>query len=235
MSSRPYFEFRQFKVHHDRSALKVTTDACVFGAWTHVPPSGSVLDIGAGSGLLSLMLAQRSNARITAVEIDDSSFSQAKENFMNSPWCDRMQIFHADISDFSIQDSFDLVIANPPFYAKGYPSPTSQRNQAMREKSLSIQVLAKEITRLLHPEGYASVMYPVHEAKRFISNMKTMGWSLHQLAILHQSPEHDVLRYLMLFGKAGQPVVQTRIDISNAAGDYSPEFKQLMSVYYLHL
>src|SRR5262245_3491214 len=127
-----YFQFKQFTIHQDRCAMKVTTDSCLFGAWVASRESAArsspgtrrrILDIGGGTGLLALMLAQRTNAFIDSIEIDKDAFQQAEENVKASPWSDRISLYHGDAREFSFQHKYQTIICNPPFYEKELKSP----------------------------------------------------------------------------------------------------------------
>src|SRR6476620_3970566 len=138
--SNTYFRFRQFTVHQERTAMKVCTDACLFGAWVASEIRNEdlerVLDIGAGTGLLSLMIAQNSDAVIDAVEIDDHAYSQVVDNFSSSPWNDRLRVHHCSVQQFEPGCKYDLVISNPPFYEHSLRSPDSKKNMAMHSTHL---------------------------------------------------------------------------------------------------
>src|SRR5664280_2075596 len=118
MGRNKWFEFKQFRVEQSKAAMKVGTDGVILGAWTSVDNASRILDVGTGTGLIALMLAQRSNAAIDAVEIDDDAYCEAKFNFEQSPWKERLKIFHSDFNAFSKEygHQYDLIVSNPPFF-----------------------------------------------------------------------------------------------------------------------
>ncbi|MEM9340902.1 MAG: methyltransferase, partial [Bacteroidota bacterium] len=162
-----YFQFKKFRIDQVRSGMKVTTDSCLFGAWIanhikkHHPEPSKVLDIGTGTGLLALMMGQvTQNTRIDAIEMNEESFCEAKENFENSKWSDRLAAYHTSIQNFQPQEKYDLIICNPPFFKDNLKGAKRNKNQAIHNDSLSIDDLSKGINELLTRDGSAYVMYP---------------------------------------------------------------------------
>lgn len=126
----PYFSFKQFTVYHDRCAMKVGTDGVLLGAWADVVSARNILDIGTGTGLISLMMAQRCNARIRAVDIDADAVEQARGNVAASPWQDRIEVELQDICHFTSETLFDVIVSNPPYFTDSLKCPGKQRNIA---------------------------------------------------------------------------------------------------------
>jgi tRNA1Val (adenine37-N6)-methyltransferase len=159
-----YFRFRQFTVHQERTAMKVCTDACLFGAWIASEIRNEklerVLDIGAGTGLLSLMIAQHSDATMDAVEIDVNAYLQAVDNFERSPWSARMKVHHCAVQQYDPGLKYDLVISNPPFYEQSLRSPDSKKNIAMHSTHLDAMELFESVKRLLAPAGRVALLIP---------------------------------------------------------------------------
>lgn len=120
--SKAYFEFKQFKVYHDKCAMKVGTDGLLLGTLTDCSKAAQILDIGAGTGLIALILAQRSDAIIDAIEIDDDASEQAKSNFDFSPWSDRLTCFHSSVFDFTTEKKYDVIVSNPPYFINSLKS-----------------------------------------------------------------------------------------------------------------
>ncbi|MBA10330.1 MAG: tRNA (adenine-N(6)-)-methyltransferase [Flavobacteriaceae bacterium] len=166
MSTKP-FQFKQFKVHQDRCAMKIGTDSVILGAHTSLKRKPkSVLDIGAGTGILSLMLAQRCDSDIIdAVEIDDNAFEQCTNNFEDSPWNDRLFCYHTSLEDFTaeVSDSYDLIITNPPYYSEDYKSANPQRDLARFQDALPFANLLECVSKLLHKTGTFSIIIPFEE------------------------------------------------------------------------
>ena len=162
----PYFSFKQFTVYHDRCAMKVTTDSCFFGAWAAREIKNpevkikNVLDIGAGTGLLSLMIAQKNEVEIEAIEIDPATSEQARDNIVASPWNNRIHIFNEDIHVFNPNKKYDCIICNPPFYENELPSQVPGKNIAHHSEELTISEVLQFITIHLSEEGMFFLMYP---------------------------------------------------------------------------
>jgi tRNA1Val (adenine37-N6)-methyltransferase len=148
--ANPWFHFKQFSIRQDRSAFKVGTDGVLLGAWTDVAGVETVLDVGTGTGLLALMLAQRSAARITAIEIDGPSSDQARENTAASPWHNRISIMNTSLQDFRPEGRFDLVISNPPFFQDSLRPPDNDRAISRHDALLTLKELATTVPRLMH-------------------------------------------------------------------------------------
>ncbi|MES2880979.1 MAG: methyltransferase, partial [Bacteroidota bacterium] len=162
--SNTYFQFKQFTVQQNRCAMKVTTDGCFFGAWCAVQIQKTnaqhVLDIGAGSGLLSLMIAQKNLIEITPVEIDEDAAAQAGENISASPWAERISIVAKDILTTNFASSFDIIVSNPPFYENELPSEKETKNKAHHSYALTLKQLFSFAQKNLSPGGKFFVMLP---------------------------------------------------------------------------
>lgn len=218
--------------------MKVCTDACIQGAWTslNIPQSvNSILDIGTGTGLLSLMLAQNSQAKVTAIEIDQQTSDQAAENFSISSWSERMEVFNIALRDFESGNNYDVIICNPPFYENDLQSPDGMKNAAMHSTTLALKELIEKITALLSPDGVASLLLPVHRYEHLLVLLdKSDLFILKQLNI-KQSSSHEVFRIVVLFSR-NTPDIKTEEElIIKNDHVYSESFKDLMRDYYLKL
>jgi tRNA1Val (adenine37-N6)-methyltransferase len=166
------FSFKQFSIQQDRCAMKVGTDGVLLGAWCPIDNNPfSILDIGTGTGIIALMLAQRSHAeQIDALEIDEDAYEQAVENFENSPWSDRLFCFHAGLDEFvdEPEDEYDLIVSNPPFYSEDYKTDNSQRVLARFQDAMPFEELVQAAGLLLSENGIFSVIIPYKEEERFI-------------------------------------------------------------------
>lgn len=240
--ANPYFHFKQFSVHHDRCAMKVTTDACLFGAWCAAELTkenkkvASILDIGAGTGLLSLMLAQKTGAAIDAVEIDADAAEQAGENFATSPWKDRLHLIQGDILTTTLQQQYDCIISNPPFYEKELPSENVLRNIAHHSHQLKLDDLLVFIQQHLTEEGSFFLLLPYKRKEEVKQLIEKKGLHIATEVAVHQSEKHTPFRW-MIKGtkqKVQQPNVAT---IKITAGDkqYTEVFTSLLKDYYLYL
>ncbi len=231
-----YFQFKQFRIDQDQCAMKVTTDACILGAWTPLPRHGCVLDIGTGTGLLALMIAQRADVLVDAVEFDEPGFLQAKKNIISSKWKDRIHIFQADIRLWLPEKKYELIICNPPFYEGQYKPPDYQKKVAWHDEMLNLADLLKSVHRLLmFPEAKFSVLLPANKTQDFTSAAAT--YKLYPQQQLQFGDKFGNLhRTILVFATTAKNKVQTEVlTIKNNAGIHSNEFVQLMKQYYLYL
>ena len=233
-----YFQFKEFIVQQEACAMKVTTDACLFGGWTAKILSeqnpASVLDIGTGTGLLSLMLAQQSKATIQAVEIDHNAANQAKENFLASPWKDRLKVVYSAIQDFKPTEQLDCIVTNPPFFENDLNSPDSKRNMALHSTKLDLETLVSCINSLLSAEGCFSILLPYHRTESFV--LLAQEFSLIKKVLVKQTAQHNYFRSMLLFSrKKNEKVITEEIIIKDDNQAYSAAFQQLLSQYYLYL
>jgi tRNA1Val (adenine37-N6)-methyltransferase len=228
-----FFEFKQFKVHQDRTAMKVCTDACIQGAFTaaRMPAVSKVLDIGTGTGLLSLMLAQQSSAAIDAIELDEQAALQAAANFNDSPWGDRLSVIRCDVRAYAGAE-YPFIITNPPFYENDLKSPSHTRNAAMHAVSLGYEELLAAIKRLLAKDGSFSILLPYEGFQRF--SALASGFALRELLLIRQTPAHDYFRAVGIFGPSGGSHT-SEMSIYDGERNYTPEFSALLQQYYLYL
>lgn len=240
--------------------MKVCTDACLFGAWVTrgVPGRKKVLDIGTGTGLLSLMYAQQNlDAVIDAVEIDRAAAEQAQENFDNSPWSDRLMLHPGTIQEFTPDIKYDLILSNPPFFENDLRSPDPERNKAMHDTSLTLEELGEAISRLLAPGGIVALLLPYHRSDYCITIMNKCGLRLIPQVRVKQTPVHGFFRSILCFSQEVAVEVpdkeeeqtaglkpdgdqRTRLDqqeiiIKTADNVYSEAFTALLKDYYLYL
>ena len=220
--------------------MKVCTDACVFGAWVasyinnkKITPE-NILDIGTGTGLLSLLLAQKTAAKITAVEIDEAAAIQAQQNFQASPWDNRLAVVNSPIQSFNPFHKFGLIISNPPFFNNNLQSPDDKRNQALHTTTLSYNTLINSAFNFLHDDGLLAVLLPFANAGEFIALALKEGLHLINHTKVRQTTTHDYFRSIMFFGKTIQPCTTTEISIKEN-NTYTTEFIELLKDYYLYL
>jgi tRNA1Val (adenine37-N6)-methyltransferase len=230
-------------VHQEHTAMKVCTDACLFGAWSaadaQIQNAKKILDIGSGTGLLSLMLAQQSNAHITAIEIEAGAFKQTKANFELSVWKERFDVIHSSIQDYVSnieQTIFDCIITNPPFYESDLNSPDNAKNLAAHSTALSWDVLAEAAASLLQDNGAWYVLVPTLRAYTMQKLAMNYGLQLSEECLMYNDAKHLPIRAMLKFVKQKEATIQrNKIVIKNPDQSYTTEFTTLLKEYYLYL
>lgn len=234
------FQFKKFTVDQDRCAMKIGTDGVLLGAWTPITNSPfSVLDIGTGTGIIALMLAQRTHAeQIDALEIDKEAYEQAVENFENSPWSDRLFCFHAGLDEFieEPEDEYDLIVSNPPFYSEDYKTDNEQRDLARFQDAMPFEDLIEAADLLLSENGIFAVIIPFKEEQKFLALAKEM--ELYPIKITHVkgNPTSEIKRSLLAFSR--NEIIDFPTDeltIETARHIYTPEYIALTKEFYLKL
>ncbi|WP_139958542.1 tRNA1(Val) (adenine(37)-N6)-methyltransferase [Flavicella sediminum] len=235
--SKP-FQFKEFSIEQDRCAMKIGTDGVLLGAWADQENAFSILDIGAGTGVISLMLAQRSAAEvIDAIEIDDEAYEQCVENFEASDWGDRLFCYHASLQEFieEIEDSYDLIVSNPPFYTDTYQSEDKQRNKARFEDSMPFEHLFLAASKLLSPQGKFAMIAPFKEEKELCVLAKTHGLFLNKACHVKGTETSDYKRSLLEFSFTKTDTQYTALTIEIARHEYTPEYIALVKDFYLKM
>ena len=236
-----YFQFKQFTIEQQNCAMKVCTDACLFGAilaekiYRAQNKVSKLLDIGAGTGLLSLQVAQKNSISIDAVEIDQDSFEQAQQNFINSPWSERINIFNNDILDFVVDKKYDCIISNPPFYEGDLKSDNSKKNSAKHDSTLKLEQLLQVIEKHLSPTGYFAVLLPYQRVDYFIELAAEFNYKVQEQWMIRPTDAHPFFRGILFFSLAPTEFVTKQISIKDSTGNYTTEFVDLLKDYYLHL
>ncbi len=232
-----YFRFKQFQVNQEKTGMKVCTDSCIFGAYIDPGDAKNILDIGSGTGLLSLMLAQKSSAEIDAVEIDVDAALQSEENFKNSQWNNRLHIFSSSIQNFSASamKKYDLIVSNPPFFTNHLLSPNPKLNKAIHNTTLSLTDLSESVASLLSFQGKFYVLLPPYEASLFEEILKEVKLFLqHRLEIKDKS-EGKIIRVIDCYSSTPATASNKSFIIKNSEGQYTSEFSDLLRPYYLFL
>lgn len=234
------FQFKQFSLEQDRCAMKIGTDGVLLGAWTPIENNPfSILDIGSGTGVIALMLAQRSNAeQIDALEIDEEAYEQSVDNFENSPWSDRLFCFHAGLDEFveEPEDEYDLIVSNPPFYTDDYKSDNEQRDLARFADAMPFEDLIEAADLLLSENGILAVIIPVKEEENFLALAKE--YELYPLKItrVKGTATTEIKRSLLAFSryeKIAFPIDELIIETSRH--QYTPEYIELTKDFYLKM
>lgn len=234
------FSFKQFSIHQDRCAMKVGTDGVLLGSWTPINNNPfNILDIGAGTGIIALMLAQRSHAeQIDALEIDEDAYEQAVENFENSPWGDRLFCFHAGLDEFieEPEDEYDLIVSNPPFYAENYKSNSEQRDLARFQDAMPFEELIEAAALLLSENGIFSVIIPYKEEENFLALANEFELYPIKITRVKGTPTSEIKRSLLAFSRNKNTVVSTdELIIETARHQYTAEYIELTKDFYLKM
>lgn len=231
----PYFSFKQFTVYHDRCAMKVGTDGVLLGAWARVGQARNILDIGTGTGLVALMSAQRSQAKIVAIDIDGEAVSQARENVLSSPWKDRVEVKLQDVCSYVPGMFFDVVVSNPPYFANSLKGSDIQRNMARHTDCLDFRKLIKSVVRLLHPEGAFSVVVPADGMEEFASIALEYGFCLSRRTWVRTKPGAIPKRVLLEWKKTFAGCVEDELVVELSRHVYSKEYITLTKDFYLKM
>jgi len=234
------FNFKQFTIQQDRCAMKIGTDGVLLGAWCPIDNNPySILDIGAGTGILSLMLAQRSNAeQIDALEIDEEAYEQCVENFEASPWSDRLFCFHAGLDEFvdEPEDEYDIIISNPPFYAEDFKTDNSQRDLARFQDAMPFEDLVEAADLLLSENGIFAVIIPYKEEERFIDLCAEV--ELYPVKVTRVKGAHNtpIVRSLLAFKRYELSVLTAdELVIEINRHEYTDDYINLTKGFYLKM
>ncbi len=256
--SNSFFRFKQFIIHQDKCGMKVTTDASLFGAWvaeevrnlgfgignlteanfSNKKKIETVLDIGCGTGLLSLMLAQKCNAEIDAIEIDEDAASQALENVESCHFKNKINIINTDIRNYHPGKKYDIIISNPPFYENELKSDSSKKNTAHHSDSLKLEELLWAIKNNLSNDGFFFLLLPYKRESEIKMLMEKSQLNIIQILLVRQSVNHDYFR-ILLKGKINsnynEEIIFDEISIKDERELYTEEFAKLLQDYYLYL
>ncbi len=234
--SNSSFKFKQFTIHHDKCAMKVGTDGVLLGAWAPVSNVKRVLDVGTGTGLIALQLAQRNpDAEITAIEIDTAAAEQAKDNVLHSPWADRIEVVCLDFRNYQQDDKFDLIVSNPPYFMDALKCPDEQRCMARHTGGLNYNSLFRHAVHLLSEQGKVSLIIPSEAEKTVID----AAWN-HKLFPSHRmqvftKPGKPCRRVLLTFGFQEKPCIEESLCIEVNHNEFTPEYIALTKDFYLKM
>lgn len=239
-----WFQFKEFKIQQDKCGMKVSTDACIQGAVAadfllQKPELKWVLDIGAGTGLLSLMLVQKRNDLIIdALEIEQNSFEQAKENFKDSKWDSQLTVHHCAIQNWEKEDSskYDFIICNPPFFQNHLQSEQEERNTARHNVSLSSEDLINQVVFQLKDFGIFCLLFPKTGWEQFADSAQRKGLFISKLIFIQPKPHLEFNRIIAFFTKTKSvEIIYKTLIIYKSEKEYTIEFKELLKDYYLYL
>jgi tRNA1Val (adenine37-N6)-methyltransferase len=230
-----YFRFKEFTIQQERCTMKVCTDSCILGAWTalRLGDARNILDIGTGTGLLPLMLSQKTASPVDTIESDAESACQAMENIRQSPWAARIRVLQGDARIHSFDTRYDFIITNPPFFESDLHSPLEKKNKAKHDQSLTLEQLMEVIGKTLNPGGMFSILLPFQRCAYFEKLASTGGFSLWEKLNVRQTPAHPFFRSVCLFGysQSSDPVCD-ELSIKNDYGKNSSGFSRLICDYY---
>ena len=233
------FKFKQFTVRQDKCAMKIGTDGVLLGAWTalkHVPES--ILDIGTGTGVIALQMAQRCDAlTIDALEIEGDAYEQAVDNFENSHWSDRLFCYHCSLQEFvnEVDDYYDLIIANPPFYTDDFETDNEPRNKARFTTSLSFEDLLFSVSKLLSKQGVFSVIIPYKEETDFIVLANKHQLFVTRICQVKGTPTSKIKRSLIEFSFQKDKPIKENLIIELKRHQYTKDYQNLVKEFYLKM
>ncbi|MEP5339203.1 MAG: methyltransferase [Algibacter sp.] len=240
MSKKPFI-FKQFAVSQDRSAMKIGTDGVLLGAWVSVENNPfAILDIGAGTGIIGLMVAQRCHAEIIdAVEIDDDAYEQCVDNFERSPWGDRLFCYHASLDEFvdEVDDRYELIISNPPFYSEDYKTDNKQRDIARFQDALPFNHLTESASKLLTEDGKFAVIIPFKEETNFIELASKVKLFPNKILRVKGNPDSEIKRSLLEFSfqETSSKINIDELIIETDRHQYTQDYINLTKDFYLKM
>ena len=233
------FKFKQFTIHQDRCAMKIGTDSVLLGTWASLDKNpDTILDIGAGTGVLALMMAQRSQAEvIDALEIDDDAYEQCVENFEQSPWGDRLFCYHASLEEFvdEIEDQYDLIISNPPFHADTFKSPDLQRDLARYVDAMPFRHLIESVAKLLSKKGTFNVVIPFSSEKDFIVLASKEQLFPNRILRVKGSPDSEVKRSLIEFSFEEKNINPEELIVETERHHHTEDYVNLTKDFYIKM
>ena len=229
------FHFKEFSISQEVSSMKVGTDSVILGAWTPAYQPQRILDIGAGTGILSLMMAQRfPQALIHSIEIDAETAQECKQNITSSPWKGRITVFQTDIRDFSASNSYDLILSNPPFFSEDTHSPNQKRSLARASHSLPFAQLLNCVNKFLSPKGTFSVVIPYKEETSFLQEATYYSLYPLQKLYLKGTPSSPIKRSFLLLSRQQVTQILTKLLIvEKERHQYTEEYQELTKNFYL--
>lgn len=228
------FQFKQFFIAHDQCAMKVGTDSILLGAWVNTTYVEHILDLGTGSGLLAIMLAQRTphTCQIEAIEIEQQAYQQALDNARNSMWSDRIRILHSDIMQYEPNKAFDLIVTNPPYFLNSVASRSPERDRARALNQDHIHWLT-QAAKWLTPTGKISMVLPLDSADKLIEQALTKQIFCTHYCQIFPKYGKPPKRVLLTFGLSQEQCDYQTITIYQENNTYTPEFKTLTQDFYL--
>ena len=238
MGRNNYFQFKQFKIIQEKAAMKVGTDGVLLGAWTRISDAKTILDIGTGTGVIALMMAQRSEAGITGIEIEKKATLEASENVNHSPWKNRISVENISFLEFvkTNDKKFDLIISNPPFFVDNQKSRDKDLAIAKHNDLLPFSEMISGSIKLLQKDGRLALILPVEPAQIFIESACKKGLFLNRLTKVRPYNRKEIHRYLMEFSENKSETETDELNIHEDDGSgFTQKYKTLTREFYLHL
>lgn len=233
MKHQKPFRFKQFEVRHDRCAMKVNTDGVLLGAWADVHGVVNALDVGTGSGIIALMLAQRGVKQVEAIELDADAANQATENFVASPWASGLKAHHIALQQFESKQTFDLIVSNPPYFDNAYKTLIANRNLARHNDSLPLADLMNFATKHLSNKGRLALILPTDLEANAIATAAQCGLHPQKCCYVKGTVGGETKRVMMSIGREEIDVVIEQLAIETAPLQYTDEYRQLTKEFYL--
>jgi len=234
--SNSWFHFKEFTINQDKCAMKVGTDSILLGAWANCHEANNVLDIGTGTGILSLMLAQRCKATITGIDIAQESIQQAIENINNSPWKNRIQLFHSSLREFTPAiEKFDMIISNPPFFQNSLKAPDQQRTYARHNETIHPDDIIIAAKKWLSQQGHISIIWPIEQGEEFIKTASENQLFCNRITKIKPHPGKPFHRLLLEFSFQNKSLEESELTLENGIRHhYTEEYKNLTKDFYIH-
>jgi tRNA1Val (adenine37-N6)-methyltransferase len=236
MRDKSVFRFKQFNISHRKATMKVGTDGVLLGAWINLENATRILDVGTGTGVIALMLAQRTQPHvcINAIDISEEDCEVARENVSQSPWPDKVVVQHTALQQF-VSEPFDLIVSNPPYFINSFKPLAEKRMQARHTETLSQIDLLHHSKRLLSPAGRLSVILPETEAQQLITLSSTQGWFCNRQCAFRARTTKPVERLLMEFSFHPKPEIMEDLVLYKTGNDWSDGYRALTRDFYLKL
>ena len=229
-----YFTFKQFTVNQEKSAFKVGTDGVLLGAWAEISTAKKILDAGTGTGLIALMLAQRCDADIVAIEPDSDSYNQACENVKQTKWSNRITVINCDLQQYSRgNEKFDLIVTNPPYFGDSLKSPDLRKSLARHNDSLNQAALLEGATRLLEEDGRLQLIMPYVEGNIFIAEAQKWGLYCNSILKIKPVPSSEIRRLIIAFSRSKGKPTERFLTIENRRHEFTEEYINLTKDFYL--
>jgi len=230
------FRFKQFSVSDDKSAMKVGTDAVLLGVSTDICKAGTILDVGTGCGVIALILAQRSDVKIEAIDIDKSSIEDAMDNFNKSPWSGRLKAFHTSLQDYANESKFayDLIVSNPPFFENSLESPDVKKKLSKHSDTLSHSELITSVARLLSPNGKFEVILPFTEREKFVNLALIENLFCSREILISPKMGKNPNRIILQFNREKSKRKILELMVRNQDNSFTEEYISLTKDFYLN-